>query len=63
MSSGENAADAIAEIAASLQRRASELWGPDRAEALQPVIERTALHIWRVSQDPVPADEEPAFYL
>ena len=51
------------EIVASLKRRATELWGPERAEAIEATIERTAGHIWQVSQDPPPADEEPGFYL
>jgi hypothetical protein len=51
------------EIVASLERRAVDLWGRARAEAIRPIIEQTAGHIWRISQDPPPADEEPGFYL
>ena len=51
------------EVVASLKRRATELWGPERAEAIEATIEQTAGHIWQVSQDPPPADEEPGFYL
>ena len=54
--------DDVARIAASLKRNAMDLWGPERAEALQPTIEETAQRVWRISQDPLPADEEPGFY-
>ena len=54
---------AVAEIAASLTRRATELWGPDRVSALQDVIEQMALAIRQMESDPPPANEEPAFYL
>ena len=50
------------EIAGSLEKRAAELWGSDRARALGPVIEVTANNIWQISQDPPPPDEEPGFY-
>ena len=50
------------EIVSSLKRRASELWGQERAQALLPVVEETATVIWRISQDLPPADEEPGFY-
>lgn len=50
------------EIATSLQERAAGLWGRERAEALRLIIAQTAGHIWRVSQDPPPPDEEPGFY-
>ena len=47
----------------SLQQRATELWGPKRAEALRSTIEQTATNLLRVAGDPPPADEEPGFYL
>ena len=59
----EPADDAVEEIASSLTRRAVELWGAERAEALTEAIDETARNIWLISQDPPPADEEPAFYL
>lgn len=52
----------IAEITASLERRAAELWGDERAAAILPVLEETATSIWQLSHDPSPADEEPGFY-
>ena len=55
--------EAPAEIAESLRRRAVDLWGPDRAEALTSVIEETAQRIFRISRDPPAADEEPRFYM
>jgi len=29
---------------------------------MQPTIEQTANHVWRISQHLPPADEEPGFY-
>ena len=50
------------EIAHSLRRRAADLWGPERAALLEPVIEEVASNLLRLSQDPPPHDEEPGFY-
>ncbi len=52
----------IEEIAATLAADAERRWGHDRAEALRPVIEETAAHIWRVSQSEVAPEDEPDFY-
>ena len=51
------------EIVESLKHRATELWGAERVQAIEAVIEQTAEHVWAISQDPPPADEEPGFYL
>ena len=53
----------IAETVASLNRRAAELWGPERAEALRAVIDETARDISQLSQATLSSEEEPAFYL
>ena len=50
------------EIARSLRDRAIELWGSERAEEIESAIQQTAGHIWQVSQDPPPSNEEPGFY-
>ena len=50
-------------IAGSLTDRAVALWGPERAEELQNLIQETAQRVWLISQDPPPANEEPGFYL
>ena len=50
------------EIERSLSERAVELWGRRRAVAMRPLLERTADHIWKISQDPPPPEEEPGFY-
>lgn len=50
------------DIALSLERRSVELWGEARASALRTVIAEVAANIYRISQDPPPADEEPGFY-
>ena len=52
----------LEDIIRSLEQRAVELWGQDRAESLGPVIVEVASNIFRVSQDPPPPDEEPGFY-
>ena len=51
--------DRLEEIAASLTQRAVALWGFDRAEVLEPVIDQTARHILRVSEHLPSADEDP----
>jgi hypothetical protein len=53
----------LEEVVGSLRKRATDLWGPDRAGALRPLIEATAGRIWRISQCPPPDDEEPGFYM
>ena len=58
-----NRDEAAAKIVASLTRRASELWGPDRASALEEFIEQTALDIRQIERDPPPDDEEPEFHM
>ena len=50
------------DIVRSLTERAAAMWGEERATALEATIETTAEHIWQISQDPPPSDEEPAFY-
>ena len=50
------------EIVHSLKMQATELWGAERAEGLQTLIEQTAAHIWQLSQDLPFPDEEPGFY-
>ena len=52
----------LEDITRSLEQRAAELWGPERVEALRPLIEGVAANVFRVSQDPPPPDEEPGFY-
>ena len=50
------------EISGSLKKRAAELWGGDRAESLEPIIQETAGHIWLISQNLPAPEEEPGFY-
>ena len=50
------------DIVRSLTERAVAMWGEERVRALKATIETTAEHIWQISQDPPPSDEEPAFY-
>ena len=54
---------AVVEIVASLTKRASELWGPRRASALEGFIEQAALDIRRIELDSPPDDEEPQFHI
>ncbi len=44
--------EALAEIAASLRRNASGLWAPERADALEPVIEETSRSTWQIPHAP-----------
>lgn len=50
------------EIAKSLEGRAAQLWGQQRADELTQTIEETAEHILRLSQNLPDAEEEPGFY-
>ena len=50
------------EILKSLNKRSVELFGPQRTEAIQATIEQTTGHIWNVSQNLPPEEEEPGFY-
>ena len=52
-----------ADVAASLRRRAVELWGEERAAEIEGTIEDAAKSIWLVESNPPPPDEEPAQYL
>ena len=54
--------DSEESIANSLNERATELWGNERARVLRLLIGQTANRIWRISQDLPPPDEEPGFY-
>ena len=50
------------EIVDSLNEKAEQLWGRERASAINSTIEHTADVVWQISQDPPPSDEEPGFY-
>lgn len=50
------------EIVASLEEKASHLWGRERAAAIAATIESTADALWQISQHPPASDEEPGFY-
>ena len=50
------------EIVDSLEEKASQLWGRERAAAIAATIESTADVVWQISQHPPPPDEEPGFY-
>ena len=50
------------EIASSLKAHAEVLWGAQRATELQGLLEQTAEHVWKISQDLPGDEEEPGFY-
>lgn len=52
----------VEDVAASLWRRAAELWGPERAGELGHVLDNIAEDVWVVSQVPLSDSDEPAFY-
>jgi hypothetical protein len=56
------AGETVEEIAASLWRRAGELWGPERASQLGHVIDDTARDLWTVSQMQLSEADKPAFH-
>ena len=51
----------VEDVAASLWRRAAELWGPERAGELGHVLDNIAEDVWVVSQVPLSDSDEPAF--
>ena len=50
------------EITGSLEARAEELWGAQRASELHQLLEQTAENVWQISQDLPDDGEEPGFY-
>ena len=52
----------VEEIAASLRRRAVELWGAERAGQLGHVLDDTARDLWTVSQVQLSEADEPVFH-
>ena len=50
-------------IAQELVAKAMELWGRQRALAIQSVLEEAAEYLWVVAQNPPGVEEEPAFFL
>jgi hypothetical protein len=60
--SPESAPRQAEELRVQLERRAVELWGSDRANAIAQTISQTALHVARVAGLPSEMEEEPGFY-
>ena len=50
-------------IAETLFCRASELYGPERAQALRPNLEQMAQHLWLLSTQAPPPEVEPRFFV
>ena len=50
------------DIARDLVERASALWGPERAEAIRGVLERTAWQLSDIARNPPDPEMEPGFY-
>ena len=55
-------AASVEDVAASLWRRAADLWGAERASELGHVVDNSAEDAWAVSQVPLSDSDEPAFY-
>ena len=51
------------EIARPLRRRAEEMWGRERAEAMSSVIDEVASNMWEVARRPSRPHEAPGFFL
>ena len=51
------------DVAQELLEQAAQLWGPERAEAIQPVLEEMAGNLLLLAQNPPHREEEPAFFL
>ena len=49
-------------ILQELVEKAIQLWGPQRVEALRPVLEVTAQNLWRVANNLPSAEQQPAFF-
>lgn len=46
----------------AMRARAVEIWGRDRADAIEPALRRTALAVWRLSSLEFESSEPPAFF-
>ena len=55
-------AASVEDVAASLWRRAADLWGPERASGLGHVLDNIAQDVWVVSKIPLSDSDEPGFY-
>jgi hypothetical protein len=51
------------EIARELFAKATELYGPQRAEAIRATLDEAAEHLWVIAQNLPDKEEEPAFFL
>lgn len=60
---GMNPAQSQQEIARELFAKATELYGPQRAEAIRATLEEAAEHLWTISRNLPDKEEEPAFFL
>ena len=50
------------DIARELAERAAALWGPERAEAIRGVLDRTAWQPSDIARNPPDPEVEPVFY-
>ena len=50
------------DIARELAEWAAALWGPERAEAIREVLERTARQLSDIARNPPDPEMEPGFY-
>ena len=55
--------DSRQHVAEELLERAARFWGPERAKAIQPVLEEMAGKLLLLAQNPPNREEEPAFFL
>ncbi len=50
-------------IAEGLRAEAVRRFGPERADAIRPILEQTALELAQIAAFPLDREEEPAFFL
>ena len=51
------------DIAEALHQRATELYGPERADAIRSYLEQMAEHLWLLSTKAPSREVEPGFFM
>ena len=59
---GTGPAQSEEELTGELLRRAEEMWGPERLEAIRPMVGQTAQHLWIISNHAMDLEGEPTLF-